>query len=152
MSKRSSLLPQVSKFALVGVINTLIDFVILNVFNLVFGVPKIPSNIISTTTAMTFSFFANRRFVFDSESKRRVRQAILFVVITLTGLWGLQTLIFWLLDDVWRWPIELAITLFDGFLPAEFIETNGIKAVATVATMVWNFVLYKKVVFKDESR
>ena len=82
------------RFAVVGVANTLLDFGVL--FTLTsLGVNKLVANVISTTIAFIFSFFANKKFTFKSTSKNLVREMILFVIVTLFGLWGLQTGVIW---------------------------------------------------------
>jgi putative flippase GtrA len=53
------------RFALVGGINTAIDFGILFLLTS-FGLNKFVANFISTSVAFIFSFFANRSFTFKS--------------------------------------------------------------------------------------
>lgn len=123
------------RFGAVGGANTALDFGIL--FVLVFlGVDKIFANFVSTSTAFVFSFFANRSFTFKLTTKTTKKQIGLFVVITLFGLWIIQPIIIteigWMLNDFGpRGPIVLLIG----------------KVCATVVTLVWNYVLYRKFVF-----
>ena len=80
------------RFALVGGINTAIDIGLL--FGLTaLGVPKLAANTVSTGTAFIFSFFANKSYTFRAQGNVR-RQLILFVVVTLAGLWGYKTRLF----------------------------------------------------------
>lgn len=127
------------RFGLVGVINTAIDFGIL--FGLVaFGVDKLVANFVSTSVAFTFSFFVNKSYTFKDESKTTKSQIVLFLTITLAGLWVIQPLI-----------IALLYPLFEaGGLNRESSLLIS-KLIATVATMLWNYVLYKKFVFKKVS-
>ena len=74
------------RFIIVGVVNTVIDFIILNVLSLI-GVPKIAANTASTGVSMLFSFFMNKKWTFSSSSKNYLREIILFFVFTLFGLW-----------------------------------------------------------------
>lgn len=122
------------RFVLVGGTNTTIDFGIL--FGLTFlGVDKIIANYISTSIALVFSFFANKSFTFKNTSKNAKRQFILFLVVTLIGLWILQPLIIWgytsLLDDS---PLSLFIA----------------KLIATIVTLIWNYLFYSRVVFIEK--
>ena len=122
------------RFVLVGGTNTVIDFGIL--FGLTFlGVDKIIANYISTSIALVFSFFANKSFTFKNTSKNAKRQFILFLVVTLIGLWVLQPLIIWgytsLLDDS---PLSLFIA----------------KLIATIVTLIWNYLFYSRVVFIEK--
>jgi putative flippase GtrA len=124
------------RFAIVGGLNTAIDFVVLFVL-VALGLPTIASNILSTSTALVFSFFANKTFTFKDGNKSTKKQFGVFLAITLFGLWILQ-------------PIVIEGT---AFLISEFITNSYIvlfigKILATCVTLVWNYLLYKKFVFK----
>lgn len=128
------------RFLFVGGFNTALDFIIL--FGLVFlGLDKIPANYISTTVTMVISFFLNKEFTFKSKDKASKRQFILFLAITAFGLWVIQPIVIlfvsWLLGSTgWAAPIILFIA----------------KLVATIASLIWNFVLYSRVVFKKPAQ
>lgn len=126
------------RFALVGGLNTAIDFGVL--FGLVaIGIDKIPSNFISTSIAFLFSFFANKSYTFKDGSKQTKKQFGLFLIITLFGLWVLQPIV-----------ITLSTALLVGFkLDASIVLLIG-KLLATLVTLVWNYTLYRKFVFKEE--
>lgn len=126
------------RFALVGGVNTAIDFGIL--FGLVaLGLDKIPSNFISTSFAFLFSFFANKSYTFKDKSKQTKRQFVSFLVVTLFGLWVLQPIV-----------ISLSAILLTGFsLDTSIVLLIG-KLLATLVTLVWNYLLYRKFVFKRE--
>lgn len=148
---------RVGKFGLIGIINTVIDFAILNVLVSVFGMYIVAANVISTSTAMLFSFVANRTFVFDNKNKDVVRQAVLFFAVTAFGLWGIQSSIIIFLTDIWTWPLDFAYDVvelvgLDGTFSQEFVQTNATKAAATLASLTWNYIMYKRFVFKDDKR
>ncbi len=126
------------RFGLVGTANTVIDFGIL--FTLTsLGVPSIISNIFSTSAAFTFSFFANKTFTFKSKGTSK-KQFVLFIAITLFGLWVIQSIIIWVAGST------LSTVGFEKNL-ALFIA----KLLATVATLIWNYSLYSRFVFKKEN-
>lgn len=120
------------RFALVGGINTAIDFGVLFIFNGL-GVNKYVANFISTSVAFSFSFFANRSFTFKS-NKSAQKQIVPFLVVTITGLWILQPIIIWLV-----------------LLPLGALEETAAlfiaKLIATIASLVWNYIFYSRVVF-----
>lgn len=125
------------RFALVGGINTAIDFVVL--FGLVnfAGLSIILSNIISTSVALSFSFYANKTFTFKDKGSSTKTKMLLFLGITLFGLWILQ-------------PIIIMIT---KSIFGQFVADNNIilligKLIATCATLVWNYFMYREFVFK----
>ena len=127
------------RFGIVGGANTAIDFGIL--FSLVnfLKFPIIYSNVISTSVALIFSFFANKKFTFKNHDQNTKIQIATFLIITLTGLWIIQ-------------PIIITLT---GALLFYFQFDNNIvlligKLLATCATLVWNYLLYRRFVFKQQ--
>ena len=124
------------RFAVVGGMNTAIDFVIL--FTLVaLGLPSIASNYISTSVALTFSFFANKKFTFKHNGKINIQQLAYFLVITIFGLWVIQPVI-----------IEGIRLLIGPWLANNFIVLLIGKLLATITTLIWNYLLYRKFVFR----
>ena len=126
------------KFIFVGGANTAIDFVIL--FGLTFlGVDKLVANFFSTSVALVFSFFANKSFTFKNETKNAKKEFALFLVITLFGLWVIQPLVI------------LGVTsLTESFITNSAISLFIAKLVATVASLIWNYIFYSRIVFKKE--
>ena len=125
------------RFTIVGSINTVIDFSILFALTTLFNVPKELANFISTFVAFLFSFFANKKYTFKSTSKNLKRQFLLFTVVTLFGLWVIQTIIITAITPVFT---NLGVNK-----PAALLIS---KLIATVASLIWNYTLYSKVVFK----
>lgn len=129
---------QIGRFAIVGTINTAIDFGLL--FLLTFlGLPKIAANTVSTGSAFVFSFFANKKYTFKSTNKNIKYEIISFIIITLFGLWMLQNGIIWLITP-----------LIKNIVSQEQLALFAAKLLATAVSLVWNYCLYDKVVFKKE--
>lgn len=125
-----------ARFVLVGGANTALDFLVL--FLLTFmGVDKFIANYFSTGFALIFSFFANKSFTFKNTSKNAKRQFVLFLVITLVGLWVIQPLV------IWGVTVLLA-----PYSTNEVANLFFAKLVATVASLTWNYLLYSRIVFK----
>ena len=124
------------RFLVVGGTNTAIDMIIL--FSLVnfTGLSVFISNIISTSVALSFSFYANKTFTFKDDNKNLKTKMVTFLAITLFGLWVLQ-------------PIIIAIT--KSILGSLISDVNTIllvgKLAATCVTLVWNYIMYRKFVF-----
>ena len=128
------------RFTLVGGANTAIDFGIL--FGLVFlGVDKLVANFFSTGIAFIFSFYANRSFTFKSTGGNTKKQFGLFLLITLFGLWVIQPVIIatvaWALSSS---HLSKPVVLFVG------------KLLATIATLIWNYIFYSRFVFIKEEK
>ena len=128
------------RFLTIGGINTALDFGVL--FSLkALGLPVVPANIISTFCAFCFSFFANKKYTFKTDNTRIKREIILFVVVTLFGLWVLQGIV-----------IQLATSALSGTqLPEGFILFIA-KILATIVSLTWNYTLYSRFVFKNNQR
>ena len=129
------------RFGIIGGINTALDFGLLFVFSSLFGIPRGLANMLSTSISFIFSFFANKRYTFKSSSKENVvREMVLFTVVTLFGLWVIQGLIIHFLTPV---IINLGTT--------EELALLASKLIATVASLIWNYLLYSRVVFKHKN-
>ena len=138
ISKKIPLLWQFSKFAQVGVLNTAIDFGILNLLIFVTGITSglsiIPLNAISFSTAIVNSFFWNEKWVFKAKKEANF---ITFVVVTLIGL-AINS------------GIVYAITTFVPpiFVDSQKLWVNLAKVLATGISLIWNFTGYRLIVFK----
>lgn len=127
---------QLLRFGIVGTANTLLDFGLL--FGLTaLGWSKIPANTVSTGISFIFSFFANKQYTFKSKNTDVKREIVLFIVVTLFGLWVLQNVTIWLISP-----------LLNHFLQHEATVLFIAKLCGTGVSLVWNYIMYNKVVFK----
>lgn len=126
------------KFGLVGVINTIVDFSILNILVHFFGLLLVPANIISTTCAMLTSFTLNKKAVFPEAGRDHLRQLVLFFAVTLTGVWVVQTgvmfSVYQLVEPLVSWPSAVLL--------------NIAKIAGIGVGLVWNYMWYSRVVFR----
>lgn len=126
------------RFAVIGGFNTILDFIIL--FGLtVVGVSSVVANIFSTGVTFILSFILNKKVTFKSGNRTKselIREMILFTIVTLFGLWVIQSGVIYFVSGLLRsFSLNDSIVLFLA------------KIIATGFSLVWNFVLYKKVVF-----
>ena len=134
------------RFAIVGGANTALDFAIL--FFLVFlGLDKIAANFISTSIAFVFSFFVNKSFTFKATTEtgkkkqlQQLQQLGIFLGISIVALWVIQPLI---IAGVTAALLPLGVAAPVALFVA--------KIIATIGSMIWNFILYKRFVFKTEA-
>lgn len=125
------------RFAIVGLANTALDFVIL--FALIaLGLNPIGANFISTGIAFIFSFFVNKSFTFKSKSKNVRRQFVLFLLVTMFGLWVLQPIV-----------IFGVSAILVGFGITGELNIFIAKVLATLVSMVWGYIMYARVVFTE---
>ena len=126
-------------FAAIGGLNTILDFVIL--FGLTsLGISSLIANIFSTGITFINSFSLNKKITFKSVSKSKkelAQEMVLFIIVTLFGLWVIQNIV-----------ISTTMPIFENLLKNKRISLLLSKLIATVFSLIWNFILYKKVVFK----
>jgi len=124
------------RYLVVGGFNTVLDFAIL--FGLVaLGLDKIPANYVSTTITMVISFFLNKEFTFKSQDKASKRQFVIFIVVTAAGLWIIQPII-----------ILIATASLSSTGLSDPVILFVAKVIATCASLIWNYLLYSRLVFK----
>lgn len=163
---------QVGRFGLVGISNTLVDFILLNVlamtilpkdlevasftilgFNVVItGV--IVAGIISGTAAMINSYIFNMRFTFRKKEVN-AKHTLYFFLITIFGLYFIRPIILKIFTDTWVWPADVAYYITSTLkLPfsREFDERNLALMVAVLVVLAYNYLMYKKFVFTDEKK
>lgn len=129
------------RFLLVGGMNFLIDTGIL-LFLTYVGFGIFLGNLISTSIALASSFLFNRRFTFRAGGAKPMwLQAVQFLGVTLFGLWVLQPpIITFISQQVTHLELSSQLNLLIG------------KVAATVVTLVWNYFLYSRFVFRTEPR
>lgn len=125
---------QFTKFGMIGLSNTVIDFTLLNLLHLVLKVPVLPANTVSFSCAVINSFVWNKYWTFQDKQTRNIAgQFIQFVIVSAIGL-GFNNGIMY-----------LAGSYLGGFSP---LQLNLAKLAASTVSMLWNFIAYKTVVFR----
>ena len=126
---------------MVGIVNTIVDFSVLLTLTTILHLPTVWANIISTTCALIVSYVLNKRAVFGNTDTHNYRQIALFVIVTLSGLWLIQSVIIVYVAD---W---LNIVMGNTYATLALVIA---KLVATCASLVWNYIWYSKVVFRKK--
>lgn len=137
------LIVEINKFVLVGLMNTGIDFGVLNLLMWATGIDKgrwlILLNMISFGTAVVNSYFWNKFWTFKAKDSSRVSwEFSQFLIVSIIGL-IINTSIVYL----------LATFTSPMFGLSQRIWTNLAKVTATALSLVWNFLGYKFIVFKS---
>jgi len=142
------------------VVNTLLDLVLLNILRILTHTTSdqarklVLLNILSASSVAVFSFFMNKKFVFQKEDTHHTK-VWLFILVTLSGIFILQSLVISislplvrpLADFIQSVCISLHLPLLSN-ATSNFYTSNIAKIIATAVTMVWNYTLYKKIIFK----
>ncbi len=135
---------QFRKFLFVGVANTLIDVLILNLLMFVTGIYKgdylIIFNTISYSIGTCNSYILNKKWTFKDKSKSYSKQFTMFVTISLIGL-GLNNVIIYGLTTYMSPAFGLGWVMW-----VNFAKIMGVGVVA-----MWNFIGYKILVFNLRS-
>ena len=124
------------RFILVGALNTSVDFVILFLLVEALDMNAIVANVISTSVALSVSYLLNKKAVFGDTDTNDWRRVMLFVVVTLAGLWILQGAVIALLSPLLNNIVGKSAALFAA------------KLIATLFSLTWNYEWYSRVVFK----
>ena len=128
------------RFVLVGISNTVLDFLVLNIL-LFCKVNILLANTISTGIAMLYSFFMNKKWTFRNSGDNYVREVILFFIFTAIGIWVIQNGCIYLLN----------LIVPDFGLP-EVIYNNAIKLAASIPSLTWNYLTYNRFVFTNNKK
>ena len=138
VGKKIAVLWQIAKFGLVGVLNTAIDFGILNYLSILTGITGggkiIPLNITSFSVAVLNSYWWNKSWVFEG---RKNANFIAFLVVSTIGVM-INTGTVFLLSTYVSIPAGLSENLW----------LNLAKILATFLSLAWNFLGYRLIVFK----
>ncbi|MES2213906.1 MAG: GtrA family protein [Patescibacteria group bacterium] len=143
MIKHNFSLPEFLKFTAAGVLNTAIDFAVLNLliqlFGLGIGDVRYPIfKIISFVIAVTNSFFVNKFWVFRSKTLDTAEEMTKFLSVSLIGLLlntAISSYIFKIGPEIVPW--------------SETAWVNIGALVGTIFVLGWNFVGYKLFVFSS---
>ena len=147
-NRKKSLL-QLIKFGLIGVSNTLIDFLVAAALNAIFGIYYL-AKIIGYACGIANSYFWNSRWTFREERRRDAREIITFIAVNLVTL-GLSLLLQWLFReqlhlDTW-WMRAMGENWFTKLLNGErfcILLASGIA-------LIVNFIGNKLVVFRKRA-
>lgn len=150
---------QVRRFVVVGVLNTLVDYVLFVVLTKVLRLPLDwvwVAKLASGSVAISISFYLNRRWVFQATGAAKA-QAVRFVATTILGVYAIQTPLTQLFASSYTDPgrglyrVLKALGIPDDF-PSVVTKPLAIKtaafALATLASMTFNFLLYRYWVFR----
>jgi len=142
------------------VVNTLTDYLAFMLLTKIFSVPLERvwvAKLISGGLAMAVSFLLNWGWVFASQGAGRSGQVWRFLVTTISASWGIQLGLTQFFSSIWPAPGLAAFAVLrrlwlPAMAPGIVTMPAAIKtvafALATMASMTWNFVLYRTWVFR----
>ena len=136
-----------ARFLLVGLLNTLVDFGLMNIFTQVFKIPLVIAQAISFSIAVACSYLLNRVWIYPEAIGGSMKEQFpKFVAINLLGL-GVRSLLVPLFDaGLTSWLRSLPVQFKD--LPLSFFSHNGALAMVLPITILMNFFLNRAWTFK----
>ena len=141
LSRWFLILRQITKFTIVGGLNTFLDFAVLNFLiassGITSGVGFRFLKGISFIVATINSYFWNRHWTFESRNREEGLQFIQFLVVSTIGLFINVGVAAFIVDVIG--PVG-SIT--------PIIWANIGALIATAASLIWNFLGYKFIVFR----
>ena len=124
-------LKSVSRFSIIGILNTLMDFAVFTIFHSLFGINYSVSQIAGYSFGVVNSFIFNKNWTFENRkaNKKTVHEFLQFIIINV---------------------IVLTITLIFMRLLIKNFEFNiyVAKIIVTFIAQIINFLAYKLWVFK----
>ena len=141
LKERHPFIPQFIRFFCVGLLNTGIDFGVLNLLiyltgktsGIYFPIFKSTSFII----AVTNSYFMNKYWTFKSSEVKKANEFLKFFGVNIIG-WGINV-------GVATYIVNF-VSAPTGFSPVLWANIGAFSAVAF--TLIWNFIGMKFIVFK----
>ncbi len=142
LSKWIAVFRQIGRFAIVGVLNTVLDFAVLNLLITMSGITEGPAASafkgVSFIVAVVNSYYWNKRWTFEFKGKVN-REFLQFFVVSAIGF-GLNVGAFSIIVNV--------IGPVGGAAPAAWANVGALTG--TLVGLAWNFVGYKFIVFKSK--
>lgn len=138
------------RFAMTGCFNTGLDFILLNTLVFLLGAYPLVANTISVTIGITISYVLNHKFVFRSNDQLSLRKYLTFFAITGFSSLIIQNSIIYGFQVMGDMQVGHSIPLVALVMDNDALRLNAGKVTAVLAGMVWNFTLYKFVVFRQK--
>lgn len=139
------LFAQIFKFAIVGGISFVVDFVVYGVMCNVLGIHYIISGVAGFFVSVVVNYLLSMKFVFVSkEDMRKDKEFVIFVILSLIGMLLNSVILFICIDLIymnWLWLNQL--------IDIEIMNLAA-KIIATGIVMVYNFVTRKIFLEKKE--
>jgi putative flippase GtrA len=134
------------KFAAVGLIGSVIDFGIFNLFTIAFSVSSVASSIVSFSLAVINNFILNRFWTYPETRQTSIYKPLVqFVIVSCLGLAIRVPLFAWLEKML----IPLAAKTIPNILTPTIVGHNVALALVIGVVMMWNYFVNRFWTFKN---
>lgn len=147
-SVRRLLKLQQVRFLVAGCANTTLDFVLLNTLSLLLGLPVLVANSISVVIGISLSYFLNHYFVFRYPERVSIKKFAAFFGLTGFSSLVIQNGIIYLFELLFDTRFGNSLLFLPDAESNHVLAINAAKAVAVLVGLVWNFCVYKFIVFR----
>jgi putative flippase GtrA len=135
------------RFFCVGGLNTALDFMLLNILYEVVGLSILAANTTSVSIGITISYLLNHRVVFRYSQKPSLKSYGHFFLITGVGVLIVQNLVIYIVTHLFRVSPSATTEIMSINIKTTTFELNISKALAVIIGAVWNYLLYKFLIF-----
>ena len=139
---------QMVKFAIVGVLNTLVDFAVFQGLNLLLGWVYL-AQVLGYTCGIINSYLWNSNWTFREQRTRSVREMVMFLLVNVVSL-GVSLGVIWLCREVFgitnEWVASWMPTALAGFIKGDTVD----KLIATCFAIVVNYIGNRLFVFNKK--
>jgi putative flippase GtrA len=143
IGKKIPIIFQFVKYATTGFANTAVDFGVLNLLMWMTGIYSGKTifllNSLSFLVAVIHSYIWNRFWTFKSSEKNVAGQFLQFLIVSLIGI---------VINGVIVYTITTLVSPM--FNLSSVAWANSAKVLATGVALIWNFIGYKLIVFKQK--
>ena len=133
---------EIINYLIFGVLTTIVNLIVkylllFTIFNAVNPIQLQTSIIISWIVGVLFAYFTNRKFVFESKNKNKLKEFINFVIARLSTLF-LEMGIMWFFVTLLKLNSDLYVVVF--------------TIIAQIAVVIGNYIFSKLFVFKKTDK
>ncbi|MDF2865568.1 MAG: gtcA [Clostridia bacterium] len=126
---------EVLLYLVFGILTTLINIVTYGLMKNLLNIDYMVSNVIAWCLAVAFAYVTNRIYVFNSKKNNKtdiIKEIILFVSVRLSSL---------------------AIDIVIMYVGVSLLQVNDmlIKIIANIIVIIINYIMSKKIVFKNKT-
>ena len=139
------------KFFLVGVVSTIFDYVLLNIFIGILGLPLLVANSVSAPFSSYLSYKLNKRVVFEDRMYGKRKTLLLYVSILGFGILVIQNSLLHVFNNTIAQTlaeiVQPYVSLLNLELSTSILSANISKIGASLIAALWNFFMLRRFVF-----
>lgn len=140
------------KFFLVGVVSTVVDYLLLNFLAVILSIPLLLANSIAAPFSSFISYKLNKKVVFEDRMHGQRKTLLLYASIVGFGILVIQNSLLHFLEPTIAQSVAQAIKpVLDSIglesLSIAVIAINVAKISASLVMALWNFFMLRRFVF-----